>query len=95
MKDILMRFTSRKFLLTVSLCALFAANKQWHELMLSAGAYLGVEGFGDAAERYAKPKFLAAASELENTKMQLYGDMPAAATDVDKSQLVAGSMAGQ
>jgi hypothetical protein len=96
MKDLIERLTSRKFLLTVSTALVLIANKQWDMLVLMVGGYVGVEGIGDAAARYAQPKAAAAQADLESTKIQLLGTDALPDTGVDKSQLVAGNtMAGQ
>lgn len=93
--EFIKRLTSRKFLLTVAACITFYLNKQYTELAITVAGYLGVEGLGDAAERYATPKATAAADDLQNTKIQLLGADALPDTGVDKTQFVAGGSSGQ
>lgn len=93
--DLIKRLTSRKFLLTVGTALILISNQQWQELVVLIGAYVGVEGLSDAAERYAKPKANASQAELENTKIQLLGADALPDTGVDKTSFVPGTMSGQ
>jgi len=55
-RDIFMRLTSRKFLLTLGAGLILIANEQWTELVILISGYMGIEGVGDAAERVASQK---------------------------------------
>lgn len=55
-KDIVLRLTSRKFLLTLAAALILVANEQWTELVILISGYMGIEGVGDAAERVATQK---------------------------------------
>lgn len=77
-KDFIARLTSRKFLLTVGTCLTLYSQKMYHELALVVLGYLGVEGFGDAASRYAVQKTV-------QTKIAVQGS-----TAVDTDEIVSG-----
>lgn len=93
--DLIKRLTSRKFMLTVGTALILIANQQYNELVLLIAGYLGVEGLGDAAERYTTPKANAAKHELEATKLQILGADALPETGVDKNSLVPGASNGQ
>lgn len=94
-KDIFLRLTSRKFLLTLAAALILVANERWGELVLLISGYMGIEGVGDAAERVAtqKTKQAQLSVDAENAKLQAnkvsYSNpMPA---DIDMSTVVPGN----
>ena len=89
------RLTSRKFLLTLGTGLTLYANGQYNELAALVAAYLFVEGAGDAAERYSKPKAAGAEAELQATKLQILGADALPDTGVDKNLFVPGASSGQ
>lgn len=93
--DFIKRLTSRKFLLTVASCLVLYANGQYDQITWVVLAYLGVEGAGDAAERYTTPKQKAADAELQSTKLQILGADALPDTGVDKNIFVPGASNGQ
>ena len=93
--NLIKRFTSRKFLLTIASCLVLYSNGQYNEITWVVLAYLGVEGAGDAAERYATPKQKAADAELQSTKMQILGADALPDTGVDKNIFVPGGSVGE
>lgn len=71
--DLIKRFTSRKFLLTLGTALIFIANQQWNELLALIVAYTGFEGGADIVERYRNvtPDL----SKVDTTQLsQLYND---------------------
>jgi hypothetical protein len=54
MKDLLDRFTSRKFLLAAGSFLAFAANGQYGEAAAVVVAFVGFEGVADAVSRKAR-----------------------------------------
>ena len=54
MKDVLLRLTSRKFLLALAAFIAAAANGEWNAAIGIVIAYLGVEGGSDLAEKFTK-----------------------------------------
>lgn len=92
--DLIKRLTSRKFLLTVAAALIFIANKQYDQLMVVVAGYLGVEGLGDAAERYTTPKALAAQASLKETALT-FGALDSPDAGVDRNTFVPGSISGQ
>ena len=78
--DFIKRISSRKFLLALSACLVFYANKQWTELATAVVGYLAAEGFADTAERYQAQKTKATQNVLKATELEL-GMFPDAGTD--------------
>lgn len=88
MKNLIKRFTSRKFLLALAACLTFYANAQYTELAATVIAYLGSEGAADAVQRFASQKYVAPqATQNEYIKDFLKDDDD----DVDKNSIVPGS----
>jgi hypothetical protein len=87
MKDFIKRFTSRKFLVTVSAMLAAAADNQWHVFIIAALGYLGSEGLGDAVGRYSDAKYQRV---LKDARM-LAADLTAPDDDeVDKTVITPG-----
>lgn len=93
--NLVYRFTSRKFLLTVSTALVLIANKEWSTLTALIGGYIGIEGFADVAQRYGETKVTASKTDLESTKLQVLGADALPETGVDKNAFVPGMPAGQ
>lgn len=88
MKNLIKRFTSRKFLLALAACLTFYANGQYTELAATVIAYLGSEGAADAVQRFAAQKYVApTATQNEYIKDFLKDEDD----DVDKNVIVPGS----
>ena len=51
--ELVKRFSSRKFLLTLAGGLTLAANQQWTELVILLTGYTGIEGFADITQRKA------------------------------------------
>ena len=49
--ELIKRFTSRKFLLTLAGALTLAANQQWTELVVLLTGYTGIEGLADFKSR--------------------------------------------
>lgn len=93
--DLIRRLTSRKFLLTLGTALVLYSNGQYTELTVLIAGYIGVEGAGDVAERYSKPKADTAKTELEATRLQILGADALPDTGVDKNIFVPGGSSGQ
>lgn len=88
--NLIRRMTSRKFLLTVSGALVLVANEQWPELAALVLGYIGVEGLGDATERFQAQKVRQAETNLEDTKIQ-FGVLGADPNAVDRGDIVPGN----
>lgn len=85
--ELVQRFTSRKFLLTLAAGLTLAANQQWTELVILITGYTGFEGTKDIVGRYTEGNVKAA--ELEQ-KTQLIQSGDLAVETVDKGNIVPG-----
>lgn len=93
LKDIFLRMTSRKFLLTVASALILVANQEWAYLVVLISGYMGIEGVGDAAERVASQKTKQAELSIAAEAAKKQSDMmalPNAPADVDLSRVVPG-----
>ena len=93
-KELILRYTSRKFLIVIAGIVLIAAagltDDQIKAVLALIVPYLAAEGAADTAERWAAPKAEAAKASLQETQISLLGDVPGS-NAVDRSTLVAGS----
>lgn len=91
MKNLLIRLTSRKFLLALAAIITFYVNQQWSELMATVIAYVAAEGTADAARAYSDTKYIkpiAAQAEIARSMFDRDDD-----DDVDKdSEPVPGQL---
>lgn len=87
--DFIKRLTSRKFLLTLGTALILVANQQWTELVILVSGYVGVEGLGDATQRFAAEKTKQTENVLKDTLVQY--DAIGDPSDVNRDVLVPGS----
>lgn len=73
--DLIKRFTSRKFLLTVISALYFYANHQYTEMAATVAAYVIAEGGADVATAYARFKYLLPAELRQKTDLIQSGDL--------------------
>lgn len=89
LSDLIKRLTSRKFLLTLGTALILVANQQWTELVILVSGYVGVEGLGDATQRFAAEKTKQTENVLKDTLVQY--DALGDPSDVNRDVLVPGS----